>query len=496
MTFQGKPVEILPTGGINNGFEPVKIGDQQSPDCRNVRFRQMNAQKREGFARLIDTPVTAAAITGIFEMLKDDGTLDVIALAGAVAARRSGAAWSAITGAMTITPGAQMQGAQLNNTLVLTNDTDQLMSYAGGATNLTATTGASVPSAAKGAIEYHNYILLLNTLEGGVRRRTRCRFSDLNVATFTTAASFFDFLNAGGQTGLAWAKIGDQLYAFLTGSIYQVSYTGDDVTPFVNAVAHPSIGAVSAQGIVSVDGRIFFAARRGVYQFTGGAPEYVSQEVEGFWRTINTSRLTQIVAILNERDNEIRFSIPTGSSTSNNLTLVYDYTRNTWAPDDGYQPTYWANLPESLPLQPVFGDVNGRVMKTNTGLFLDDAAAITAYVRTKPTDFGDPGRRRKVRQLLAVVDASSDPTAVMTARTGYDLTAPANDIAMSLVQGGAVFDTDTFDAAVFVQEDQIILTCRPGGNGRFFQAELRNAQASVPMTVSRLTAMVKGDADE
>lgn len=496
MTFAGRAIEILPTDGFNNGFDAVNIGAKQTPDCRNVRFRSSNVKKREGSSRFVDTPVAAAPITGIFESFLDDGTTDVIAFASTVAARKNGAVWSAITGAMTISAGAVWQAAQLANVLVATNNANQLVSYAGGATNLTATTGASVPTAAKAITEYHNYLLLLNTLEGGVRRLTRCRFSDLNAATFATAASFFDILNAGGQTGLAWSRIGDQLYAFLSGSIWQVSYTGDDVAPFTNAVAHPSIGAVSAQGIVEVDGKIFFAAKRGIYEFTGGTPRYISQPVEGIWRTLNKSRLSAIVAVLNERDNEVRFSVSTGSSTTHDVTLVFDYTRETWAVDDGYSPTYWANLPETLPLQPVFGDANGRVMKTNTEAFLDDATAITAYCKTKPNDFGDISRTRKCRKLILVVDTSSDLNAMLTLRTGYDLAPTASDATKTLGQGSAVFDTAVFDVDTFAQEGQAIIGHYPGGHGEFFQAEVRNAQPSIGMTVSRLAALVKGAADE
>lgn len=496
MTFAGRSVEILPTGGVHNGFDPINIGDKQTPDCRNVRFRENSVAKREGFARFVDDVIAAADVTGIFEMFKDDATTDVIAFASTSAVRKAGAAWSSIKGAVTVTAGKVWQGAQLNNSLVLTNDTDAIVTYTGGATNLAATGGASVPTAAKAIVEYHNYIILMNTLEGGTRRLARCRFSDLNVATFGTAASFFDLMTAGGQTGLAFAKIGDQLYAFLSGSIWQISYTGDDVTPFVNAVAHPSIGAVSAHGIVSVDGRIFFAARRGIYEFTGGVPRYISQPVEGFWRDVNTSRLSSVQAVVNERDNEVKFSISTGASVTNNLTLVYDYARETWTPDDGYAPTYWANAPESLPLQPLFGDANGRVMKTNTELFVDDAAAITAYCRSRPTDFGDINRRRKVRQLIAVVDTSANADARLTVRTGYDLSTPSNDGTLILAVGGSVYDTAVFDVDAFGQEGQAIITHRPGGHGRVFQSEVRNAQASIGMTVSRLTAAVKGDADE
>lgn len=495
MTFAGKTIDILPTGGINNGLDAVNIGDKQTPDCRNVRFRENSVQKRDGFSRFVSDAIAAANVTGIFELAKDDGSLDVVAFAGTSAVRKDGSAWSSIKGAMTVTSDKFWRAAVLANVLVATNDNDQIVKYVGGANNLVAL-GGSPPSKARDVVMFHNYLLLLNTEESAIRRRARVRWSDLNAPETWPAANFNDLLNQGGQFGVGFGGIGDQMYAFLNGSIWQISYTGDDVTPFTFVIAHPSVGAISRHAIVAVDGRIFFAGNRGIYVFDGGTPRYIGQPVEGFWRTINKARLANVVGVVNERDNEVRFSFSTGSGTTNDTTICFDYVRETWAVDDGYQPTFWAVLPETLPLQPVFGTAAGRVQQINTGLFSDDGTAITAYCKTKPLDFGDPGRKRKVRKLVAVVDTSSVSDATVTFRVGYDLAVPAGDATAGVAVGGAVFDVAIFDTDVFAQEGQKIIFSRPMGHGHFFQGEFRNAQLSVPMTVSRLHALVKGDADE
>jgi hypothetical protein len=246
-----------------------------------------------------------------------------------------------------------------------------------------------------------------------------------------------------------------------------------------------------------VDGRIFFAGFKGIYVFDGSLPRYIGQAIEGSWRSINKSQFTAVVGVVNERDNEVRFSIATGSSTSNNLTLVYDYVREVWSLDDGYAPSYWANLPDNLPLQPVYGRADGRVLQINTDTFLDDSGAITAYFKTKPTDFGDLARRRKVRQVLAVVDKSTVAGAAIQFRSGYDLNTVGNLDDIPIIQAGAaLWDSAIFDVDSFADEGQFIIRHYQTGFGRLYQLELRNDQASVPMKVSKLEALVKGDADE
>lgn len=494
MTFEGRPIDLLPTGGFNNGLSPLRIGERQCPIARNVRFGENDVQKREGSSRIVTGAVAASPISGIFELAKDDGTLDVVAFAGTAVSRKNGSAWSSCKGAVAITDATTWRGAVLAGVLVCTNDTDALISYAGGATNFAAL-GGTPPQKARDIAEYHNYHLYLNVQVGGVRRRARVMWSDLNNPASHTSTNFNDLINQGGQFGVAFGAIGDQLYAFLSGSIHQISYTGDDVTPFT-FVRAAKVGAVSKHAVVEVDGRIFFAGKKGVYMFDGGKPQYIGKPVEGFWRTINKSRLANIVAGVNEARNEVMFSISTGSESTNTLTLVYDYEADKWAPDDGYAPTYWASLEENYPLQPVFGNATGLVLQINTGAYLDDAAAITAYFRTRPNDFGDPGRKRKARELIAVVDTSSQGDATITFRDGYDLAVPSGDDAVSIFDTGAVYDTAIFDTDIFAGEGQIIVTHRPTGHGRYYQAEVRNAQASVPMSVSELTAMVKGEAGE
>lgn len=497
MTFAGKTVEILPIGGVNNGLDPINIDDRESPACRNVRFRKNSVFKREGSTPLVSAAVDAGAVTGLFELAKDDGSVDVVAFADNDCARKNGAAWTSIKGAVTLTAGQNIiwSGAVLTNLLVATNDTDQIVKYAGGATNLAAL-GGSPPTKAKAVCAYRNYLIFLNTEEGGTRRRTRFRWSDLNNAESYPAANFNDLLNAGGQYGAGFGMIGDQLYAFLSSSIYQISYTGDDTAPFAFSVAHPSIGALGPEAIVEVDGAIYFANRKGVFLFDGGVPKYISKKIEGTWKTINVARFQYIAGVHNEKHTEVRFSISTGSSTQNETTVTYDYSLDRWSIDDGFKSNFWANLPETAPLQPCYGEYDGMVQKSNQPTYLDNTDAIVAYVQTKPLDFGTLTRRRKVRQLVIISDLSSTAGAVVEVRSAYDLQTLPSGATIDVAQTGAVYDTAVFDVDSFAQEGQSIITHRPSGHGRLWQCQLGNSQASIGLNISRMEASVKGDADE
>lgn len=491
MTFRGQTLSILPRGGLNNGDDPVNLDPNQSPDCLNVRFAQDGVYKRDGMERYLATAVNgSAAVVGIAQLTLANGTSEQIAVAGNDIMEESGGVWASIKGALTFTANQNnlQQFAQLTDLIVGTNNVDAIWRW-GGTGNATAL-GGSPPGKAKGIAAYKNYLFLLNTEETGTRRPGRIRWSLLNNAENWPAANVNDLANNTGQAGQGLAKFGDQLFAFFDRSIYEVVYTGNSVTPFIFPTTCADIGSASGYGLVVTDDAVFFPSYRGIYAMNGGVPRYISEPIEGTWATINAGRLQYVVGVHNRAYNEVWFAISTGSNTAHDTILVYDYVRNAWTIFSGVTVNAFGQFSASLPLNPIVGTTSSLVLKANSGDYLDDTSAITAYIDTKPHPMGDPTRKRQVKRLQLICQSEDAAGAQHRLTYAYDLGSLAGETTVDVSHGGSLWDQAVWDVDVFAQGSRMIKYARPTGHGRFFQIRVRNIQASVGMKLADLIAWV------
>lgn len=495
MTFRGPVIPILPMGGLNDGGSGVNIPDNQSPDCLNVRFGRDQVEKRDGITRYITTEVSSGkAVTGIAQLVLSNGTSYQVAAAGSALTVESGGAWSSIKGALTFTDSQNnhFRFAQLTDLLVGTNNVDQVFKYSGSG-NAAALGGVPASFLAKAITDYKNYLVFLNTSEAGTRYKGRCRWSGLNNAESYPAANYNDSLNNVGQEGMGFGKRGDQLYLFFDRSIQEMVYTGDADTPFLFPTVEPEIGAASGHAIVTVDNNIVFPSQKGIYVMQGGEPQYISKDIEDTWESLNASRLPYIQGAHNKRRNEVWFSVSTGANTTNNKVLVYNYVTNQWTVFDSWNANAFGVFPSSKPLDPILGNYSGFVYRTNTGTYLDDTSAITAYLKTKYLSMGDPGRKCQVRRLQIFVSADSTEGAVLEVSNGYTFNPVSDPRSIDFTVGGSEFDSAIFDLDTFAVEGIREVFYRPRGHGRMVQFEFRNEQASAGMVLHAVNAWVSGE---
>lgn len=482
MTYRGVTTSVLPTGGLNNGYDPVNIGESETPDCQNIRFRNNACVKRDGIAKFINAAAGSSFVQGIAELIKENGTTFQTVTAGGKAYLSSAGSWSDITGAVTINSGqnAIVSCAQLADILCFTNNIDAPWKYT-GAGNISALGGA--PATCQGFVAYKNYLITLQAA-GSIGK---AQWSAINNPASWPAANTNTFLNQQGQKGMGFGVMGDQLYVFFDRSIHQMAYTGDSITPFVFPVRHPSIGAVSGGGIVAVDDAIFFPSVRGIYRFDGSNLEYVSGKIEATWRSLNKSRLQYIQAIKNERYNEIWFAVSTGANTQHDTVLCYDYQDRKWSIFKHYNVNCFGLYPSAQPIDPIIGGVAGQVWRGNTGAYTDDGQAIDAYWLTKPNILGDPTRLRQVDQVRLIATSDSTAGASIEVSTAYNLEPLAPGEAIAYAASGASWDSATWDVdewSIGAGTQGLDYTTRPKGHGRMFQMKLRNNQNNVTFAIS------------
>lgn len=75
-----------------------------------------------------------------------------------------------------------------------------------------------------------------------------------------------------------------------------------------------------------------FVHRSGLYTYTNAEPELMTREIANFWKTINWNYQHTIWINIDEEEQEIRIGLPTGQSTTPNVTLTMNYQEGTAPP--------------------------------------------------------------------------------------------------------------------------------------------------------------------
>ena len=209
-------------------------------------------------------------------------------------------------------------------------------------------------------------------------------YSDIADIETWGATSYFAF---GGEIrGLVPTQ--NALCVHTTDGIYTLIATGNSVNPY-----HPTkrTGSNQVLPLAAIGGRSIAALPQdaqvmlledGVYEWTGGAElQKVSFELDdGYWDTINTSRLGQAFAGYFPRENEVWFALPYGTSQTNpNHIMVWNRRRRAWhGPYTGLERNCYALVGG----KPHLGGFDGRLWDHDSAAINDNGSAIPAFFET------------------------------------------------------------------------------------------------------------------
>lgn len=138
----------------------------------------------------------------------------------------------------------------------------------------------------------------------------------------------------------------DYLLVFKTKSVWVLR--GFDETDFsiTKLEFMNNVGCVGFRSARVVKNHCYFIDYNGIYRTDGSLIEYIGAPMQGFFdpsssatsEKINASKLGDSVVVIDNRKplNCIRFSMASGSSNYNDLTIIYDYEDNQWFYDTGY----------------------------------------------------------------------------------------------------------------------------------------------------------------
>ena len=204
-----------------------------------------------------------------------------------------------------------------------------------------------------------------------------------------------------GQAIRAAFVIRNNLYFVKERSLYVTADNGTTEPAFwdVEEVSDFT-GTPSVHGVGIGEDWVVIASRAGLYLFSGGAPQKLSQEIQPTWDAINWQYGSALWVTVDAQHKRIYVGVPMGAATAPNEILMLDYT-------DGFQDPVW--MASSAPglsrkWMPWFISANsaalierpngtaafflgnntgnGKIYQLTEGQYSDDGAAINSYYTT------------------------------------------------------------------------------------------------------------------
>lgn len=320
------------SGGLNQRVNATMIKDNQAADLLNCFIDQGAIVKRSGCQRWNQAAIAAGPITSLHRYYREDGTKKLIALCGensGVTAQKlyyvpdNGGAKVEITGA-TFTKGKRLQFSTYINNLYMTNQTDGYFRYDNS--NLTAPTANPDPAPfAKWIIPHgDNRMWLANS----ANERSRVWYSGDSDPNSWDLDSCFDVSSDDGDEITGLASFLSDLYIFKDNSIWVAQGTYDPDNELSISKRVSDAGCVAGRSIVTINNRIYFLGKEGIYEFDGVAARIVSEPITNIIKGINPSQKQYATACASNSKYYISFA-PLGSSTNTEM-VIYDTLTKSW----------------------------------------------------------------------------------------------------------------------------------------------------------------------
>jgi hypothetical protein len=331
--------------GLDDTSSPPQVKDFRAADIQNINLDITGAAtKRNGydFHCLLDTAILTdnfEAVTSLYELYKSDGTRTVLATCGDKLFTISTAGVKTDqTDGVTITEGQNYQfswvtaldkaiGTNFQNPLIKTDGTTT--------TNLAFTGLSNAVTKAKCVAWWKNYLIVANTVEAGTSHTTRVRWSNVGTIETWSDDDFVDIATLGGQQIEGIATLYDNLYIFLTDSIYKISLVGGDELINVSKVSE-GIGCIARNSIQNIqignsEGLIFLSRDKTINFCDGVKVTEISTNISGEMSDLSPSRLPYAVSVDDQEDAHYYLAVTSGAVSSNNLLLDLHYGLGEWS---------------------------------------------------------------------------------------------------------------------------------------------------------------------
>jgi len=492
-------------GGLNTKASAFSLGRDQMTAAQNVRIQYNDLFKIAGSAKINSAALnSAASITGLcdWQTAAQNRYLVIVAGSKIYQALNLAAAPTDITGGATITSGNNNQHtfASLNNILVI----------CGGTTPDTPLqwTGAGNVASLSGSPPVGNLVTTANNfmfISGVAAAPSTFYWSNASDPQTWSAANALNFRASDGDIITAIAPLGYNLAIFKrrsTGLLYtQTVTTTGAVTLAPLTQVNTANGCAGSQAWDMLpDGRIVvLGVDAHLRLFDGTNFQDISDQppplsnVQPFLDTANIGRIQYAVVRVYPTLSQVWVSFSTGSNTTNDSIVVYNYLLECWECVIPDRPTNVActsidnRASPKHPILLVTGDYGGFVYEHDTGTTnaQNSDSHIDGYGTVSLILSDGEGRKFNPKSIKLPIEAQSSGS--LQVGWGYDgLTDVFTSQIVSESQGGAMLDSNFFLDTSTLAGSSTLLQQVPVSsisNNHTMQIQFRNQYASQPFTI-------------
>lgn len=261
-----------PFGGIQSELPPASIESFGFSDMLNMILRKGTASVRPDFTALTLIPNPQEPIVGIADFFDKNGVRHqvIITPTRLLLWNGAGQTWTQITGALTGGATDIFEWAVVNYKLLFSQGVDKVQVWDGITVGFAAASANAV--AAKHLMEINNYLVVGNTVEGGIVFPQRMRWTSPGDTTDWTSlsAGVLDLLNDLGPIQHL-VKLFQAGYAVQQYGITQIIPTGNGLNPFnLSPIASNNHGCIYPNSPAHQGGEfICYVGIDNIYQFDG-----------------------------------------------------------------------------------------------------------------------------------------------------------------------------------------------------------------------------------
>jgi len=159
--------------------------------------------------------------------------------------------------------------------------------------------------------------------------------------------------------------------------------TGTDPNSLNLDMVNTDFGSISDRTILVWNNNMTFLSEKEIVLYNGAnVDDLFSEKIRPFIQDINLQAARRnAVAVHSANENQIWYSIPVNGSTTNNLTLVYDYLVKAWTIFDGFQlKSAIYGYGNDTQKRVIFGGYSGSIFNFGASLFGDNGIGITSQI--------------------------------------------------------------------------------------------------------------------
>jgi len=329
-----------PVLGIKQDFPTELLQEAYTPRSENIVVRDGEVHRCRMREEILDDSPNSEVIIHYERLTTSDGTSYTFAFTGGQATAQpqifrwdpAGTGWAEEDAAplydfavdVTLTTGqTKWSTTTFGGSVIATNGTDKIIRANHGsnfaildtASGVEVVAGTTYMTACEWVCTFENYLLAMNTYEGGVRYPRRVRWAGIGTKDEWLASEGGGTLEVPGNDRIIGAAaMRDHLIIFKERSIHKMYLTPGD-TVWEQEEVTQEYGCISPfSAVLLPGGELVFLATDKTIRTTRG--ESISGPVDDILRNIPTAELEHVQAIRMQWNEEIYLSIPYGSEAT------------------------------------------------------------------------------------------------------------------------------------------------------------------------------------